>query len=244
MTTNIRDNSSILKISGAGFHRMMWPVRRFCHRIAPRLFLGHGIGPIGVAIDGLPGQPIHRYYLEQFIDRHRNDIKGHCLEFQDSFYSSRYGDGCISKLDIINLDDTAPEATIVADLTRNNGLASNQFDSIICTHVLEVVEDLDRFTAELHRILKPGGVLFVAVPHILYNTNRCGELWRFTNLGLKKLLVKHFGEKHLTITGYGNSLTAAGDIRGLVAQRFSHRELDCYDSRYVIEVCARIIKEG
>jgi SAM-dependent methyltransferase len=242
MTSKIQYQSVVPLRPVTGFRQSLWAIKRFCHSLAPRAFLGYGINPIAVAINGLPGEPIHRYYLEEFIGNHRYDIKGHCLEFQDSFYASRYGDGMITELDIIHLDDSAPEATIVADLTCENGIPGDTFDCIICTHVLEMVTDPERFVAELHRILKPGGILLLAVPHLLYDTNRCGELWRFTPLGLKTLLLKSFKPEHIAIAGYGNSLVAAGDIRGLPARRYSRRELERYDSKFTIEVCARVIK--
>lgn len=224
------------------FRRSLWFLRRTCHKVAPREFLGYGLAPIAVAMDGKAGQPIHRYYLENFIRKQAADIQGHCLEFQDSFYSSRFGGDRISKLDIINIDDSAPEATIVADLTQENVVPSNQFDCIICTHVLDMVEDLDRFMRELHRILRPEGVLLIAVPHILYDTTLYGELWRFTPLGIRKILSKRFSEDDFIVECYGNSLAAAGDIRGLAAAKFSRKELDHFDPRFVIEICARVTK--
>lgn len=44
-------------------------------------------------------------------------------------------------------------------------LPDNQFDLIVCLHVLEHVPHLVAATTELHRVLKPGGLLFVEVPY-------------------------------------------------------------------------------
>lgn len=41
----------------------------------------------------------------------------------------------------------------------------NRFDEIHCEHVLEHVDDLIGTMKELYRILRPGGVVFVRVPH-------------------------------------------------------------------------------
>lgn len=43
-------------------------------------------------------------------------------------------------------------------------LPSDRFDLAVCLHVLEHVENLVEATTELHRVLKPGGLLFVEVP--------------------------------------------------------------------------------
>lgn len=44
-------------------------------------------------------------------------------------------------------------------------LPSDSFDLIVCLHVLEHVEKLVEATGELHRLLRPGGLLFVEVPY-------------------------------------------------------------------------------
>jgi hypothetical protein len=104
-----------------------------------------------------------------------------------------------------------------------------------------VILDLDRAVSELHRILKPGGVLIAAVPHISMYGEEYGEIWRFTPGGLRLLLTRAFGQGVL-VRGYGNSLTAAGEIRGVTAREFLQSELDCHDSRFPVEVCARAVK--
>ncbi len=41
----------------------------------------------------------------------------------------------------------------------------NEFDEIICRHVIEHVPDVMTFVTELHRIAKPGGRLKIVTPH-------------------------------------------------------------------------------
>jgi SAM-dependent methyltransferase len=43
--------------------------------------------------------------------------------------------------------------------------ADDQFDEIICRHVIEHVPDVMAFVVELHRITKPGGRLKIVTPH-------------------------------------------------------------------------------
>jgi SAM-dependent methyltransferase len=116
------------------------------------------------------------------------------------------------------------------------------FDCIVCTHVLHVIFQLDKVVAELHRILKPGGILLVGVPHISMCDPGYHEIWRFTPEGLSTVLGKAFGDENVTVRAYGNSLTAAGEIRGLVASEFSQATLDYNDPRFAVEVCARACK--
>jgi ubiquinone/menaquinone biosynthesis C-methylase UbiE len=148
----------------------------------------------------------------------------------------------VEKLDILHIDDSNPRATLVADLIKPNDLPSSRFDCIICTHVLHAIADLDRAIAELYRILKSGGVLLVAVPQVSMCDPRYQELWRFTAEGLALILSKAFGKENVIVEAYGNSLTAAGEIRGMVAHEFSEATLNYHDPRFAVEVCARARK--
>ena len=188
------------------------------------------------------GKPIHRHYLETFLAEFRRDIRGHCLEFQDPEYALEFGGDQVTKLDILHIDDSNKEATIVADLTKKNSLPDNQFDCILCTHVLHMIFDLQPAISDIHRILKPGGVLLVAVPHISMCGPEYHELWRFTPEGLERLLAQSFGGENVMVKAYGNSLTAAGEIRGMIIREFTEQELAYHDPRFAVEICARAIK--
>ena len=68
------------------------------------------------------------------------------------------------------------------------------------------------------------------------------EMWRFTPEGLAVVLAKSFGIGNVSVRAYGNSLTAAGELRGLVATEFDQATLNYQDSRFAVEVCARAYK--
>ena len=188
------------------------------------------------------GVPIHRYYLAHFLQESASAIRGYCLEFQEDSYTTRFGGRAVTKLDILHLDRSRPNATIVADLTKPNDIPSDHFDCIICTHVFHMVFELDKMVSELYRILKPGGTLLVSVPHISMCEPRFHEFWRFTPEGLEAVLGRAFEAENVTVCPYGNSLTAAGEIRGLVSHEFTESELNHHDPRFAIEVCVRAVK--
>jgi SAM-dependent methyltransferase len=203
---------------------------------------------LGVAPPNAPwlrrrgGTQIHRYYLEAFLGEFAADIQGHCLEFQEGDYATRFGGNRVTKLDILHKEDGNPRATIVADLTRPHAIPADTFQCIICTHVLHVVLDVDRFVAALERLLAPGGVLLLAVPHLIPIYPGQHELWRFTPEGLTAVLSKGFPANQITLRSYGNSLTAIGDLRGLAAHEFTANELQHADEHFAVEVCARARK--
>jgi glycosyltransferase involved in cell wall biosynthesis/SAM-dependent methyltransferase len=208
-----------------------------------RLQMDFGVEPASYQRSADRGLPVHRYYLEQFLADFASDIHGRCLEFSDPQYSPRFGGSAIEALDILHVDASNPKATIVADLTQPNRIPSNTFDCIVCTHVLHGIVDVERAIAELFRILKPGGVLLAAMPHIRRFDQECGDIWRFTPKGADVLLSRVFGSNNVLMRSYGNSLTAAGEIRGVIASEFMRSELDSHDARYPVEVCARAVKD-
>ncbi|MBX6312419.1 MAG: methyltransferase domain-containing protein [Isosphaeraceae bacterium] len=219
-------------------------VQKLRRKTWARQRLTEGIEPLSYLWGGDRGVPIYYYYVLQFLAEYASDIRGHCLEFQEDAYASRFGGKNITKLDILHLDDTNPRATLVGDLTKPNPIPSHCFDCIICTHVLHVIFDLERAVADLYRILSPGGVLLVAVPLVSMDGPEWHELWRFTTEGLQRLLSRVFGAEQVLVRAYGNSLTAAGQLRGLVADEFTQEELDYQDPRFAVEICARAIKSG
>jgi SAM-dependent methyltransferase len=211
-----------------------------------RARLSIGVEPLSYTWGQDRGREIARYYLEElFLTEFREDIRGRCLEFNENRYTSRFGARSkITEIDILNLEDDNPATTIQADLTKPNSIPSDVFDCIICTHVLHVIYEFDQAIADLHRILKPGGVLLIAVPQTSMYVPGLNELWRFTQEGLNLALAKSFQPRNITMRTYGNSLTAAGEIRGLAAHEFTRRELHHHDVRFAVEVCARVMKAG
>jgi SAM-dependent methyltransferase len=77
--------------------------------------------------------------------------------------------------------DARTGADVVGDI-HNIPLADESIDGIICHSVLEHIENPQRAMAEMRRILKPGGKLFVYVPSIYpYHArkNFYPDYWRF-----------------------------------------------------------------
>jgi hypothetical protein len=217
---------------GAGIATSLWARSR----------IGWGVDPLSRSWGADRGLPVHRYYIDSFLDNRRTDIRGRCLEFQDSHYTRRFGDDRVTRSDVLHKDSGNPEATIVADLMLDNSLTADSFDCVVCTHVLHVIPDPGRAVSELFRILRPGGVLLLAVPGISMCDQSCGELWRFTPGGIRTLLANQFGEM-VEVRSYGNSLTAACELRGVVAEELLGSELDFVDDAYPVEVCARAVKQ-
>jgi SAM-dependent methyltransferase len=65
------------------------------------------------------------------------------------------------------------------------------FDIVLCTEVLEHIEDSERTTAELFRVLVPGGVLLVSTPFLYPVHEAPWDFRRLTHFGLRNLLSRH-----------------------------------------------------
>src|SRR5277367_5586087 len=81
--------------------------------------------------------------------------------------------------------------------------SDGQFDFVICTQVFEYLPDPRLAVAEIKRVLRGGGVLFLSAPAaFLQNSER--ECWRFLPEGWHQLL-REFST--VEIVPEGNSLT-------------------------------------
>jgi SAM-dependent methyltransferase len=66
-------------------------------------------------------------------------------------------------------------------------LRDSQFDLVICTQMLEYIADPSVVIDEIHRVLRPGGILLVSVPSACPMDSE-QEYWRFLPQGLRRLL--------------------------------------------------------
>ncbi|MBM3263239.1 MAG: class I SAM-dependent methyltransferase [candidate division Zixibacteria bacterium] len=71
-------------------------------------------------------------------------------------------------------------------------LKSESVDAIICIQVLEHISDPFQFANELHRVLKPGGKLFLSVPQGYGEHQMPYDYFRYSYYGLVHLFSKNF----------------------------------------------------
>lgn len=58
------------------------------------------------------------------------------------------------------------QADVIHDLNDTPyPFGNDEFDEVICNHIIEHVGDVIKFIEELHRIIKPGGILRIVTPH-------------------------------------------------------------------------------
>lgn len=79
------------------------------------------------------------------------------------------------------------------DITHTE-FENDRYDIILCSQVLEHVEDPRQVCKELFRILKPGGYVLITAPQSAYLHNLPYHFFHFTNIGMK-MIVEEAGFK-------------------------------------------------
>lgn len=195
------------------------------------------------------GLPIDRYYIEQFLRTHRQDIHGRVLEIGEATYTYRFGGSYVTKSDVLHAVPGNPQATIVADLACAEEIPSETFDSIILTQTLHLIYDVQAALDTIYRILKPGGVVLATIPGISQISRRhdpesWGDrwCWSFTTVSARQLFEGVFPSTHISIEAFGNVLTTIAFLHGLASQELRQAELDFRDADYDMLVAVRAMK--
>jgi glycosyltransferase involved in cell wall biosynthesis len=193
------------------------------------------------------GTPVDRYYIEHFLERNAHDIRGRVLEVGDNSYTMRFGGEQVAQSDVLHVDASNPQATVIADLARADDVPSNSFDCIILTQTLHLIYDLREALSTLHRILTPGGVLLATAPGISqidkYEWAHTWY-WSFTELSAKRLLLESFVEGNVSIETHGNVFAATSFLHGISVEELETAQLDYDDPAYPVTIAMRAKKEG
>lgn len=202
------------------------------------------------------GTPVDRHYIDAFLARHAGqpgygagDIRGRVLEVGGDTYVRRYGlaTGADNiQIDVLHVDGSDPATTIVGDLSSADGLPEDTFDCVLCTQTLHLIWDFRAAIANLHRMLKPGGVLLITAPGI---TPSCtpdrdlwGDSWRFTTQSFRRLLEEAFPPAEVKVEAYGNVLAATAFLHGLAAEELKAEQLALRDPAFELVIVARARK--
>lgn len=190
-------------------------------------------------------QSIARYYIDQFIQKNKDDIQGNVLEIGDDVYSKRFPDK-IENCDVLHVLDGNPKATIVTDLTNDHIIPKDTYDCIIIPQTFNFIYDFRSALFKCYDILKPQGVLLATLSGISqisrYDMNRWGDFWRFTSLSAQKVFEEVFYPDKIELEVYGNVLSAIGFLEGLASRELKETELGYKDPDYEVIITIKAIK--
>jgi SAM-dependent methyltransferase len=235
------------------FWRLVRPIKQKLIRASKRPREGsvgwgglRSLSPISRDFGFERGTPIDRYYIEQFLARHAEDIRGRVMEVGTDMYTVRYGGGRVTRNDVTHHAAGNPRATMVLDLTDAGHLSDQLFDCIICTQTLQFIFDVRAAIVTLHRLLKPRGVLLMTTSGICQisqaDMRATGDFWRFTEASLRRLLTGSFPDAQCEVRAYGNVVSSIAFLHGIVVEELSEEELDTQDADYQLLLTARAVK--
>jgi hypothetical protein len=95
--------------------------------------------PIGKFWGAERGQPIDRYYIENFLAKQKGDISGRVLEIGDNTYTIKFGGDQVDQSEILHVAQQRQSVTIIGDLTRADQIPTDSFDCIILTQTLQTI---------------------------------------------------------------------------------------------------------
>jgi SAM-dependent methyltransferase len=186
------------------------------------------------------GKPVDRLYIEDFLSSHAYDVRGNVLEVSRSTYSRLFGAARVASITIVDIDPSNQQRTLAADLCERGSLPPARFDCEIVTQTLQYLPDLPAALDNLWSALAPGGVLLMTVP-TLQPGDPAHDYWRFTPLGLRRILETHLPQTaEIEVKGYGNVLAGVASLYGLAVEDVGAALVRDEDPRVPVTVAARV----
>ena len=191
------------------------------------------------------GGPVDRYYIENFLKKHEDLIKGRVLEIGDNAYTIQFGGDRVTKSDVLHVHSDNPQATFVGDLSDAPHVPGDSFDCIVLTQTLHLIYNMKGAIETCYRLLKPGGVLLLTVPgisHIDHDEWNENWLWAFTAGSLRRVLSEAFPVNYVDINTFGNVFIATAFLYGMGLSEVTKYELDWMDPHYQVIITAKAVK--
>lgn len=193
-----------------------------------------------------------RYYWADFLNKHRDDIRGVGLEVGETTTIREYGGDALVQADAIDLAQHSSDVRVVADLSRADHVAADQYDCFVNQFTTAVIYDVDAALFHAIRILKPGGVLLINFWCVDFYLHRGLDMgtgeplymyhW-FTPIRVQNMLrYLGLGDGDFALTIYGNLLTRMAFLMNVPAREFTQEELHHQDPGQPLLICVRIVK--
>jgi len=84
--------------------------------------------------------------------------------------------------------------------------ASKTFDAVVCTETLEHITNTNETVAEIARVVRPGGIVIISVPHGTVDREEV-HVHRFTVKRFKKTLLPYFHVDNIDVIVEGTNQT-------------------------------------
>ena len=150
------------------------------------------------------GLDVERDTLERLIQRLKTEMpKGEILDMgcgRGDFLKIAQDHGfTVNGSDLSTAPSPHKDIPIFQGFLKDANYRTEQFDVIVTRNTLEHIFDPNEDLRELNRILKPGGLLYVKVPHVKYEEGwRCKAFFGFKSLFTPPVHLNHFSTNTLS----------------------------------------------
>jgi SAM-dependent methyltransferase len=158
-----------------------------------------------------------RYYSPVFYVQYRmvlplieKHLQGRVIDLGSGYAPfRRYMPAEVTSYDTLDYSRDLPDLTYVSDLQSMPEIPDGAYDAGLCLEVLEHLPEPLQALREIHRILRPGGVLLLSVPHLSRLHDVPFDFYRFTRHGLEHVL-EAAGFETVTLVGKGGLFSFLG----------------------------------
>jgi SAM-dependent methyltransferase len=106
---------------------------------------------------------LYLIFIEDYVLKNKHKLPIKMLDFAPNKYFSNYLKR-IEGVEYFSADLFMQEVDFQVDICNMTSIADSSFDFIICSHILEHVQNPDKALSELKRILTPNGYALIMVP--------------------------------------------------------------------------------
>lgn len=187
------------------------------------------------------GTAIDRYYIEKFLNEHRDVIHGDIMEIGSHAYTCQFGSN-IQHAYALHINGWGEKDTIIGNLVTGEGIEAEFVDCFICTQTIQMIYSIHEVIKNIYGSLRPGGILLLTASGIsqlsMNDYNNWGEYWRFTEQSMRKLMEEYFDPKRIQIETYGNVKTTMCFLYGIPKENLKQEDFEYNDVQYPLIVSA------
>ncbi|MCI8504522.1 MAG: hypothetical protein HFH00_11975 [Dorea sp.] len=190
------------------------------------------------------GKPIDRYYIENFLEKHKGLIHGKVMEISENIYTRKYGKENVGESVVLHVDGWGRNA-IKGNLETGEGIYEDWIDTLIFTQTLMFIYDTQKTVQNIYKMLKPGGVVLATVAGISqisrYEADNWGDFYSFHEDAVKRTFGEIFGVENIQVRCFGNVKTAISLLYGLCCEDLTEEDFAYQDMDYpvIIGIVAR-----
>lgn len=152
-------------------------------------------------------QDVGRWYINRFVEGVARNLPKHSLLLDagagESVYKKLFSHCNYKAIDLAVGESRWNYANLdYVGFLHDMPIEDEAFDAVLCTQVLEHLEWPRESVKEMHRVLKPGGKLYMTVPMAQDEHQIPYDFFRYTSYGLESIC-KHAGFREVKITPFG-----------------------------------------